>query len=252
MIFFRKQKVRAGCSRSDCFPFGREIPVAVLRKPVRNLRISVRSPDGSVSVTAPRSVSDAEIRAFLSDKKEWILRSRERILRLAAERPTRFADGEELFFRGVPYRLEVRAGAGNGLTLEGNRAVLTVCRTEDETLRTRTVLDAYRDDLRKTAAKWFSFWGEKTGLYCRSWQIRQMTTRWGSCSPHARTVRLNLRLAERPEEAVCYVVLHELAHLREANHGPRFQAILNEYLPEWKAIRRRLREPQAAAERKEQ
>ena len=74
MIFFIKQKVRAGCSRSDCFPFGREIPVAVLRKPVRNLRISVRSPDGSVTVTAPRSVSDAEIRAFLSDKKEWILK----------------------------------------------------------------------------------------------------------------------------------------------------------------------------------
>lgn len=249
MSLFKKKKVRAVSDRSDSFAFCGEIPVLVRRRAVRQLRLAVRAPDGAVTLTVPRLVSEAQIEAFLLQKKAWILRSRARILHQAAERPVDLVTGETLLFRGVAYRLEVCGGAQNGLAFVGDRAVLTVCRPEDAALRKRAVLAAYRDELQKTATKWFSFWGEKTGLFCRSWQIRPMSTRWGSCSPQARTVRLNLWLAERPEEAVCYVVLHELLHLREANHGPRFQALLDAYLPEWKAIRRRLRAPQTALEK---
>ena len=70
--------------------------------------------------------------------------------------------------------------------------------------------------------------------------IRNQRTRWGSCSSRG-NLNFNCLLMLAPPEVIDYVVVHELCHLREANHGPRFHALLDAYLPHWRDAERKLR-----------
>ena len=70
--------------------------------------------------------------------------------------------------------------------------------------------------------------------------IRQMKTRWGSCNVRTGGINLNTLLACWPQECLEYIVVHELAHLHEANHSPRFHAIVERYLPEWRERKKML------------
>ena len=78
------------------------------------------------------------------------------------------------------------------------------------------------------------------GFNCKRVTVRQQKTRWGSCSPK-NTISLNIKLALLPEELSDYVILHELVHTRIHNHGKKFWAELDKYVPESKATAKRLR-----------
>ena len=69
-----------------------------------------------------------------------------------------------------------------------------------------------------------------------------MTTRWGSCNTRTGAITLNLALAEHPVEALESVLVHELVHLWERGHGPRFQRLMDEVLPDWRERRAALNE----------
>lgn len=71
--------------------------------------------------------------------------------------------------------------------------------------------------------------------------IRMQKSRWGSCSKKG-NLNFNYKLAVLPAHLVDYVVVHELCHLREFNHSPAFWALVGETLPNWKALRKELRE----------
>jgi predicted metal-dependent hydrolase len=78
------------------------------------------------------------------------------------------------------------------------------------------------------------------GFTCNRVTVRQQKTRWGSCSPK-NTISLNVKLALLPEELSDYVILHELVHTRIHNHSRKFWAELDKYVPESKAMAKRLR-----------
>jgi len=61
------------------------------------------------------------------------------------------------------------------------------------------------------------------------WSTAQEKSRWGSCTSALGTIRLSSRLAETPTWVRDYVLMHELAHLVEGNHGPRFWRLVNRY-----------------------
>ena len=71
-------------------------------------------------------------------------------------------------------------------------------------------------------------------------QLSNARTRWGTCHPHGR-VHLNWRLIHMPQHLIDYVVVHELAHLREMNHSPRFWAVVGSVIPDYTARRREMR-----------
>ena len=104
----------------------------------------------------------------------------------------------------------------------------------DEVAQWREVVQAFVPPL---IAKWEPIMGVKAGKIA----YRNMTSRWGSCQSSTGRICINVRLALYPPECLEYVVVHELCHLLERGHGPRFHALMDAFLPDWKAIRAKLR-----------
>lgn len=122
--------------------------------------------------------------------------------------------------------------------------------SQQEKLRTSVLTESQSNpqelaELKKIIAlhadPYFTYWESRIGVQARIRAYREMSSRWGSCNSRTGRICLNTRLLEFPEECLEYVIVHELCHLIEANHGPRFKALMDEYLPEWQKRRARLR-----------
>ncbi len=83
-------------------------------------------------------------------------------------------------------------------------------------------------------------WAQIMGVTPGKLVYRNMTSRWGSCRPSTGRICINVRLALYPPRCLEYVVVHELAHLVVQGHGPQFRALLDRYLPDWRATKRLL------------
>lgn len=86
-------------------------------------------------------------------------------------------------------------------------------------------------------AAWEPIMGVRAGKIA----YRNMTSRWGSCQPSTGRICINVRLALYPPECLEYVVVHELCHLLERGHGPRFHQLMDTFMPDWKQRRAKLR-----------
>ena len=64
-----------------------------------------------------------------------------------------------------------------------------------------------------------------------------MKTKWGTCSPDAQRIWLNLELAKMPKNCIEYIVVHEMVHLLEKSHNKRFIALLDHHMPGWQIHR---------------
>ena len=83
-------------------------------------------------------------------------------------------------------------------------------------------------------------WEPLMGVHATRWTIREMKTRWGSCTPDTGRIRLNRRLAAYPNECLEYVMVHELCHLLEPSHNQRFHGLMSGFLPDWKERKKKL------------
>lgn len=104
----------------------------------------------------------------------------------------------------------------------------------EEVAQWKAVVQAFAVPL---IAKWEPIMGVEAGKIA----YRNMSSRWGSCQPSTGRICINVRLALYPPECLEYVVVHELCHLLERGHGPRFQALMDAFLPDWRAVRSKLR-----------
>lgn len=84
-------------------------------------------------------------------------------------------------------------------------------------------------------------WEPIMGVKAGKLAYRNMTSRWGSCQPATGRICINVRLALYPPECLEYVVVHELCHLLERGHGPRFHQLMDAFMPDWKQRRAKLR-----------
>ena len=106
--------------------------------------------------------------------------------------------------------------------------------TSEEVARWREVVSACVPAL---IAAWEPIMGVRAGKVA----YRNMTSRWGSCQPSTGRICINVRLALYPPECLEYVVVHELCHLLERGHGPRFHQLMDAFMPDWKQRRAKLR-----------
>ena len=207
--------------------------VELTRKKIKNIYLRVL-PDGSITISAPKRVSESVIEKFVKSKAQWIAaRQSEENKRIVRE----YKDGESIYLFGERLALVVLQSAKNSIHSEEGKLILYVKENAD---REKLVNEWYRGVLKERISQRLYEWESITGLKSSCWQIRNMKTRWGTCNVSTRKIWLNLQLAKLPYECLEYVILHELAHLKVSNHGPQFCAILDEYMPHWRDIRKRM------------
>lgn len=217
------------------------IPVEIQRKKIKNLHLYVLPPDGRVRLSVPLGFTNEKAAAFVREKKDWILQTQKKLKELPHRPEPQYTSGETLYLFGRPYRLIVESGTGKpSVRSEGDTVILTAKPDCTAGQREACLNEWYRGLLKEEISLRLPAWERKTGLFCDTWHIKNMKTRWGTCNPKERRVWLNLQLARKPEECLEYVILHELAHLKIPGHGRDFEAFLDRYMPDWREIRARL------------
>ena len=218
------------------------ITVQINRKAIKNMHLYVKPPDGRVEVSAPYRMPEESIVLFVRTKIGWIKKQRERFENQPRQSKREYVSGETFYVWGKQYFLRLDEGPRNTLALSGDRAILTVRDGSHIKRKEAFVREWYRDLLKREIEKRLPEWETRTGLFCREWQTKYMTTRWGTCNPEKRRIWLNVQLAKKAPECLDYVLLHELAHLKVRGHGPAFVAILDQFMPRWREIRQKLNE----------
>ena len=217
------------------------IPIEVIKKNIKNLHLAVLPPDGTVRVSAPFSMSDESIQLFVRTRIGWIRKQQDHFQQQPRQSERQYVSGETLYVWGKQYFLQVEYSyKGNDLTLSGDKAILTVRKESSAQQRENFVNEWYRQQLKTTIEKYLPKWETITGLHCSSWQTKYMTTRWGTCNTETGKIWINLQLAKKPFVCLEYVILHELAHLTVKDHGPKFIAFMDQYMPFWREIRKQL------------
>ena len=100
---------------------------------------------------------------------------------------------------------------------------------------------AWRETVSACVPALIAAWEPIMGVRAGKVAYRNMTSRWGSCQPSTGRICINVRLALYPPECLEYVVVHELCHLLERGHGPRFHQLMDTFMPDWKQRRAKLR-----------
>jgi hypothetical protein len=221
-----------------------ELSVEVIHKAIKNLHISVHPPLGKVRVAAPLAMSEDAVRRAVVTRLGWVKRQRAAFVAQARSGAPEFVSGESHWLFGRRYRLQVVAheGAG-GVTMPGGGKILLRCRPGLTPAGRARLLDAwYRERLGEVVPALFDRWKSRLGVDAREFRIKRMKTKWGSCSIRARRIWLNVELARRPARCVEYLVVHELVHLLEPTHGPKFVALMDRHLPSWRRLRSVLNE----------
>lgn len=194
----------------------------------RNYRLSLGR-DGVAVATIPLRGSMREAERFVELNRKWLERARERQQR-RPRAPDVWTIGTRVLWRGDFAEIRRAAGGGRPAVCIG-ADVFRVPRLEDDL---RPALHARFIRLAKVelpARAWEL--AAQTGMGVRRVSVRDQRTRWGSCTAKG-SISLNWRLILAPEFVRDYIIHHELMHLKEMNHSPRFWARVEEAFPSWR------------------
>lgn len=195
--------------------------------------------DGTLVVRAPNYASNASIREFIYKKRNWIAdKIRHMKKKYGGVREKVFADGETFLYLGKPYTLSIYDKTILPLTIYNSNFILSAQYLENA----REVFTAwYKERAREKCterAEWYSF---VSGLPYNKINISNAGAQWGSCSVNG-NLNFTWRLIMAPLPVLDYIVIHELAHIREKNHSKRFWSIVSRLSPEYKKRRKWLAE----------
>lgn len=220
-----------------------DITVELTRRAVKNVHLAVHPPDGRVTLVAPVGTRLDVARAYAVTKLPWIRDQRTKLRGQAREAPRRYVTRESHSLWGRRYLLVVAERDGKpGVTLDHRRITLTV-RPKSTTERRQGVMHAWHLQMLHDAVPgMIAKWERTLGVTVSRYFLQRMKTRWGGCNHAAGTIRLNTELVKKPKDLLEYVIVHEMVHLIEPTHGPRFVALLERHYPSWREARAELNE----------
>lgn len=215
------------------------IEALIVRKPVKNLHLSVLPPNGWVRVTAPQNMNDDAIRTLLALRLPWIKKQQAKFSGQQRQTKRDYVSGESHYFLGKRYKLEVvYKDEPPKVTVKGKNKIVLQVKPKATTKKKQEILtDWYREELHCVIDELITKWQKKIGVEVSSWGIKQMKTRWGTCNHEQAKILLNLELSKKPIACIEYVVVHELVHLIEKKHNEKFVALVAKYIPKWKSLK---------------
>jgi predicted metal-dependent hydrolase len=189
------------------------------------VRLGPRLP---LEAIVPRGVGAAELDRFLFERRDWIARKLRETRTAAARSNVLGLDRPDVVWLGLT-PIPVAFGPTAAPRLRDGSLVVGSGPTAEQ-----AIARWYRREARKRIARVVAREAARLRVRPGTLAIRDPKTRWGSCSSRG-TIGFSWRLVIAPLEVLEYVVVHELCHLRELNHGKRFWRLLDEARPGWRA-----------------
>lgn len=197
-----------------------------------------------MTVEAPLSTEFDKIEKRLRKRAAWIIRQQRNFRRYSFDIPPRlYVSGETHRYLGRQYRLKVTQNDGLPKLVRMDRQLFLYTHEKTDTGRKKQLVDAwFRQRAQHIFADRVTTWLPHFERYAISKPkvvVRQMKTRWGSCTTAGKII-FNLKLIQLPTECVDYVIVHEMCHLVEHNHSPEYYALLSRVLPDWRERKQKL------------
>ncbi|NPA10616.1 MAG: M48 family metallopeptidase [Epsilonproteobacteria bacterium] len=183
--------------------------VKITKKRIKNIYLRIRG--GEVILSVPLFLSDEYIKEFIEKRKDWIEKKLDR----------------GFYFLGKRYELEELKGADK-LDIDNKKIYI------NKHTKPQIIEEFYRKKAKEILPLIVKKYSEITGLEFKKITITKAKSRWGSCNYSKKYLNFSLFLISKPLEAIEYVVMHEIAHLKYPNHSKEFYAFIAKYMPDWK------------------
>lgn len=199
-----------------------------IRQHDRATRITLRIEPGgrALKMTIPQGLAAREVNAFLDRHQGWLLT---KLAKFSSD--TKLQGGSEILLRGVLHRIE-HTGSLRGLTEAveiGERPVLRVSGMPEHA--GRRISTFLKKEARSDLERLVAVHAGRIGAKVSSVSMKDTRSRWGSCSSEG-NLSFSWRIVMAPPMVIDYLAAHEVAHLREMNHGPRFWALCKKLCPQ--------------------
>jgi predicted metal-dependent hydrolase len=221
---------------------GYEVEYEWSRKAVKNFNLRVR-PDGSVAVSSPTRVTQAQIEAFLRSHLDFILKAKAKMAAHHPDTVCTLAEGERIAIFGKTYTVCLLNAKKCTVYTENGILFLALPTPDDPRARVRLfwrfAADEVAQKMREMTAKYAPYFlGESAPM--PKITLRRMKSRWGACFYKENRISYNTNLIFMHPACLAYVACHELAHFCHPDHSAAFYACLARVLPNHKELRKYL------------
>ena len=195
-------------------------------------RISMRvKPDGVVSVNYPWYATQQEAFSFILSNTKWIQKQKTKI----ENRAVSYAIGQTISIRDYIIRIIAAEKGKLQAVKNGQEILITVPPFEDEDVSservqlfiTKIIVEVCRLQAKDYLPRRVKELAQQHGFSYQKVFVKKLKSKWGSCSSQ-KNINLNVHLMRLPDHLIDYIILHELTHTREMNHGPEFWKVLDE------------------------
>ena len=218
---------------------GKTIPYT-LKRSTRRRSIGLRIDDRGLTVSVPLRASEKWLHSVLQDKARWVV---EKLDGWQTRKPveTCWTDGGTISWLGELLTLRVvQSLFAAPVQQRGSELWLFFAKDSDAAHIEQTVLRWYRQQAEQLFAERVAHYAPLLNVAPHAVKLSAAKTQWGSCTARG-TVRLNVQLIKLPLRLIDYVVVHELAHLREMNHSAAFWRVVETVCPDYVRLRRELK-----------
>ena len=205
----------------------------------RNIRLKLDA-RGVISITLPKRAPLFLARQLLDDSRSSVRNS---LAKIRTAQPA-YHEGD-IIGKVHRLRIEQNDSVGYSYRLDRNELVVFTPVAAQPEMVQKTIHDGIAKALRAQAKSYLprrlKALADRHGFHYGRLRFSSAGTRWGSCSSEG-TISLNIWLMQLPFDLIDYVILHELSHTRHMNHGEEFWAELTHFVPNYRELRRRLKE----------
>ncbi len=233
MFHFSSSKTKAASTISVD-----DVSVVVTQKRIKHCYIKIDRESGSVCVSVPIGWSAKAVEELVRSKASWIKRKQAAASDRALSPKFEFNNGELHKVWGSEVALVNTSNSGRrGVKCSQNALVINAPAESSLDTRKKLLTAWYAREVKIAALVLVDKWEPVLGVKAGRLSVQKMKSKWGSCNVKNGNIRLNSELAKYPKKALEHVVVHELVHILEPSHSTRFYSLMDEFLPNWKALK---------------
>ena len=213
------------------------IKINIEKKKVKNINIKVHS-NMEVYVSCPKRTDIEYVKRTIVNKLGWIEKQIQNQKTRKEQESKKYISGEEHYYNGKKYNLKINYIKKSQLPYikieEKGTINMYIPEKATTEYKEKIMNNFYKENVIPKINEYMEKWSSTLKVQPKGYKLRKMKTLWGSCNITKKTILFNTELAKKSDQAIEYVVIHELLHLIERYHNKRFYSFLDYYYPNWK------------------